>query len=96
MIHLAISVLVCLLEDTRLLKEISLNNGKTHSENLVPLLKELMEFCNVTFNDIDLIAADKGPGSFTGIRIGISTIKAIVEVHNIKVIGVTSLKKFSF
>lgn len=87
---------VCLLEDTRLLKEISLNNGKTHSENLVPLLKELMEFCNVTFNDIDLIAVDKGPGSFTGIRIGISTIKAIVEVHNIKVIGVTSLKSLAF
>lgn len=87
---------VCLLEDTRLLKEISLNNGKTHSENLVPLLKELMEFCNVTFKDIDLIAVDKGPGSFTGIRIGISTVKAIAEVHNIKVVGITSLKSLAF
>lgn len=52
---------VCLLEETNILKELHLNNGKTHSENLVPLLKELMEVCKVTFKDIDLIAIDKGP-----------------------------------
>jgi len=87
---------VCLLEDTTLLKELTLSNGKTHSENLVPLLKELMDSCNISFKDIDLIAIDKGPGSFTGIRIGISTIKAIAEVHNIKVVGVTSLKSLAY
>jgi len=87
---------VCLLENTTLLKEINLNNGKTHSENLVPLLKELIDSCNISFKDIDLIAIDKGPGSFTGIRIGISTIKAIAEVHNIKIVGVTSLKSLAF
>lgn len=87
---------VCLLEDNITLKELNLNNGRTHSENLVPLLKELMDSCNVTFKDIELIAVNKGPGSFTGIRIGISTIKAIAEVHNIKVVGVTSLKSLCF
>ena len=87
---------VCLLEDNITLKELNLNNGRTHSENLVPLLKELMDTCNVAFKDIDLIAVNKGPGSFTGIRIGISTVKAIAEVHNIKVIGVTSLKSLAF
>lgn len=87
---------VCLLEDNTVVKELHLNNGKTHSENLVPLLKELMDSCNITFNDIGLIAVDKGPGSFTGIRIGIATVKAIAEVYNIKVVGVTSLKSLSF
>lgn len=87
---------VCLLEDNTVVKELHLNNGKTHSENLVLLLKELMDSCNITFNDIGLIAVDKGPGSFTGIRIGIATVKAIAEVYNIKVVGVTSLKSLSF
>ena len=87
---------VCLLEDTTVIKELHLNNGKTHSENLAPLLKELIDSCNITFSDINLIAIDKGPGSFTGIRIGIATIKAIAEVYNIKVVGVTSLKSLAF
>lgn len=87
---------ICLLENNITLKELNLNNGRTHSENLVPLLKELMDTCNITFKDIDLIAVNKGPGSFTGIRIGISTVKAIAEVHNIKVVGVTSLKSLTF
>ena len=87
---------VCLLEDTTVIKELHLNNGKTHSENLVPLLKELIDSCNITFSDINLIAIDKGPGSFTGIRIGIATIKAIAEVYNIKVVGVTSLRSLAF
>lgn len=87
---------VCLLEDTTVIKELHLNNGKTHSENLVPLLKELIDSCNITFSDINLIAIDKGPGSFTGIRIGIATIKAIAEVYNIKIVGVTSLKSLAF
>ena len=87
---------VCLIDDTTLIKELHLNNGKTHSENLVPLMKELMDSCKIDFKDIDLIAINKGPGSFTGIRIGISTIKAIAEVHNIKIVGVTSLKSLSY
>lgn len=87
---------VCLVENTIVIKELCLNNGKTHSENFVPLLKELLDTCNVGFKDIDLIAINKGPGSFTGIRIGISTIKAIAEVHNIKIVGVTSLKSLSY
>lgn len=87
---------VCLLENSTIIKELHLNNGKTHSENLVPLLKELLDSCDITFKDINLIAINKGPGSFTGIRIGIATIKAIAEVYNIKIVGVTSLKSLSF
>lgn len=87
---------VCLLENSTVIKELHLNNGKTHSENLVPLLKELLDTCNITFKDINLIAINKGPGSFTGIRIGIATIKAIAQVYNIKIVGVTSLKSLSF
>lgn len=55
---------VCVIENNKLLKELHLNNGKTHSENLVPLLKELMDTLNISFKDIELIAVDKGPRFF--------------------------------
>jgi len=87
---------VALLEDLLVLKELNLHNGKTHSENLMPLVQQLFKECNITISDIDLIACDKGPGSFTGIRIGISSVKAIAEVLQIPVIGICSLDSLSF
>jgi len=81
-----------LLEDDKLIDENSLNNGKTHSENLIPLIDELLKRNNLGFNEIGLISVSIGPGSFTGIRIGIASIKAIAQVHNIKIAGVTSLE----
>ncbi len=81
-----------ILEDDKLIEENSLDNGKTHSENLMPLIKELLERTKITLNEIDLIAVSCGPGSFTGIRIGIASIKAMAEVHNIPVAEITSLE----
>lgn len=81
-----------LLEDSNLIDENNLDNGKTHSENLMPLIKELLERNNVNLSEIELIAISCGPGSFTGIRIGIASIKAMAEVHNIPVAEVTSLE----
>lgn len=81
-----------LLEDGSLIDENSLNNGKTHSENLMPLIEELLRRNNVKLEDINLISVSVGPGSFTGIRIGIASAKPMAEVYNIKVAGVTSLE----
>ena len=83
---------VCLLEDNNIIKELHLNNGKTHSENLVPLLKELMDSCNITFNDINLIAINKGPGSFTGVRIGLTIAKIYGYLLKKDIITVSSLR----
>ena len=81
-----------LLEDDKLIDENSLNNGLTHSENLMPLIDELLKKNNIELKDIDLISVSIGPGSFTGIRIGIASIKAMAEVYNIKIASVTSLE----
>lgn len=81
-----------ILEDDKLIDENSLNNGRTHSENLMPLIEELLKRNNLELKNIDLIAVSIGPGSFTGIRIGIASIKPMAEVFNIKVAGVTSLE----
>lgn len=87
---------VALLEDDRPIKELNIDNLKTHSENLMPLIHEVLKKENKNVTEIDLIACDVGPGSFTGIRIGISTAKAIAEVNQIPVVSCTSLEALSF
>jgi len=87
---------VALLEDDKKLKELNIDNLKTHSENLVPLIDELLVSANKTISEIDLIACDVGPGSFTRIRIGISTAKAIAEVNQIPVVSCSSLEGLSY
>lgn len=83
---------VALLENDILIDDNSLNNGKTHSENLMPLIKEILDRNNLNLKDIDLISCVVGPGSFTGIRIGVSSVKAMAEVYNIKIAEITSLE----
>ena len=80
-----------ILEDTTLLKELSQNNGLTHSVNLMPMIQELFSSLNLSLKDIDLIVCDKGPGSFTGIRIGIATAMGFSDSLNIQTIGISSL-----
>lgn len=82
---------VALLDDNQTIQELVIDNNKTHSQNLMPLIQQLFVKSNIGLPEIDLIACNKGPGSFTGIRIGIATAKAIAEVANIPVIGVSSL-----
>lgn len=83
---------VALLEDDVVIDEINLDSGLTHSENLMPIMKELLERNKTELKDIELLGVDCGPGSFTGIRIGIASVKAIAEVWNIQVAEVTSLE----
>ena len=83
---------VALLEDDKLIDKNELDNGKTHSETLMVLIDELLKRNNVDIKDINLFGCDVGPGSFTGIRIGVSTIKAMAEVLNVKIASVTSLE----
>jgi len=83
---------VALTEDNNLIKEEIIKDENTHSVKLMPLVDKLLKETNTNINDIDLFACDIGPGSFTGIRIGVSTIKAFLDVTNKKAVGVTSLE----
>lgn len=83
---------VALMEDNHLIKEELIEDANTHSVKLMPLVDKLLKETNVKIEDIDLFACDIGPGSFTGIRIGVSTVKAFLDVTNQKAIGVTSLE----
>ena len=87
---------VALTEDDRLIKEVLLDDGNTHSVKLMPLIDKLLSETNTKISDIDLFACDIGPGSFTGIRIGVSTVKAFMDVTNKKAVGITSLETLSY
>ncbi len=83
---------VAILEDEQVIDEINLDSGLTHSENLMPIVKEILEKNKLELKDINLIGVDVGPGSFTGIRIGVASVKAMAEVFNLPVASVTSLE----
>lgn len=87
---------VAILEDNKLLKKIELNNGLTHSETLMPIIKDILENTNLSLKDINLLVCDIGPGSFTGIRIGIATVKAFSDSLNIPCIGISSLEALAY
>lgn len=72
------------------------NDEKTHSQKLMPMIDDMFKKTNLSLNDINLLACCLGPGSFTGIRIGIATIKAFADAKNIPTVGVTSLESLAY
>ena len=89
------SAVVCtaaLIEDEKILAARTVSDGLTHSETLLPLVKEIMEEQNTRLSDLDCIAISHGPGSFTGLRIGISSVKGLAVSANIPCIGVSTLE----
>lgn len=87
---------VAILEDNNLINSIDMDTGLTHSESLMPLISELLEKTNLSLKDIDLLVCDQGPGSFTGIRIGIATVKAFHDSLDIPYIGISSLEALAY
>lgn len=80
-----------LVEDGNLIAEYSLNTD-THSTTLLPMIASLLSLSDTTVKDLDLLAVSAGPGSFTGVRIGVSTIKGLAFADNIPCVGVSSLE----
>lgn len=87
---------VAITENDRVVGEYFINHGKTHSQKLMPMIKELMKSLDVNCADIDLFAASNGPGSFTGLRIGVTSIKAMAYVAQKPVIGVPTLDALAY
>lgn len=87
---------VSILEDSNLICQLDQNTGRTHSENLMPMIHQAFEQSNLTLKDMDLLVCDKGPGSFTGIRIGVATVKAFQDSLSIPCVGVSSLEALAY
>ena len=81
-----------LFQDNALVAEREAIAGKKHAETLLPLIDDLLEENGVTIHDIDLFAVDIGPGSFTGVRIGVSLVNALAFATGKQIVAVDSLE----
>ena len=90
------SATCAILEDNRILGEITFNYKKQHSLILMPIIDELFNNTGVNISDIDAFVASKGPGSFTGLRIGMATIKGLSQGTKKPFVTVSTLDSLAF
>jgi tRNA threonylcarbamoyladenosine biosynthesis protein TsaB len=83
---------LALLEEEKLLAELYLDLGRHHAEILFPALDQLFRIAGQGLERIDLLACSVGPGSFTGVRIGVSSIKGLALATGKPVVGVSTLE----
>lgn len=82
---------VALMQDAELLAQYSQCSGLTHSRTLLPMVEDMLKNTDKKLADVDFIAVAHGPGSFTGIRIGVSTVKGLAWASDKKCVGVSTL-----
>ena len=82
---------VALMQDDTLICQYSQCSGLTHSRTLLPMVEDMLKNTDTLLADVDLIAVAHGPGSFTGIRIGVSTVKGLAWASDKKCVGVSTL-----
>ena len=87
---------VALCRERELLAEYTINMGMTHSEGLLPQLEQLLARTGVEKKDIGLLAVSMGPGSFTGLRIGLATAEAMAYAWQCCLHGVDTLKALAY
>lgn len=88
----AVAASVALCRDTEPVAAFHIKNGNTHSETLLPMVENLLQGTRTSVDDIDLFAVSAGPGSFTGVRIGVATIKGLAFGKNKPCAGVSTLE----
>lgn len=90
----ACSVALC--EDEALVAQSYQNNGLTHSRTLMPMAEDLLKNCGLTLEDVELIAVAAGPGSFTGLRIGVAAAKGLAWPGDKPCAGVSTLEAMAW
>lgn len=88
----SVSASVSITENGKILAQEFINNGLTHSQTLMPMVEKALKDCGISIKAIDLIAVTHGPGSFTGVRIGIASAKGIADALNINCFPVSTLE----
>ncbi len=83
---------VAVLKGSQIAIEMVLSQPRAHSENLVPMIKDVLAYADVPSESLTGIAVSKGPGSYTGLRIGVSAAKGLAFAHDIDLIGVPSME----
>lgn len=83
-------------KDGKLVSEVFSQTGLTHSQTLLPMIDSCLKMAGVTVNNIDLVSVANGPGSFTGVRIGIATVKGIAFTKDIPCVEVSTLESMAY
>lgn len=83
---------LAVIDRNNILGSFSINQVRSHSETLVPMLDALLKYLNLEIKDLDAYVVGKGPGSFTGLRIGMTIGKTIAQVEKKDIIGISTLK----
>lgn len=87
---------VCLYEDKKILADYFINTGLTHSQTLMCMVESALEITSKKASDIDLFAVNCGPGSFTGVRIGVSAIKGMAYALSKPCVAVSTLESMAY
>ncbi len=87
---------VALLRDGSLLSQYSQCSALTHSRTLLPMAEDMLRNAELTLKDVDLFAVAHGPGSFTGIRIGVSAVKGLAWASEKPCVGVSTLEAMAW
>ena len=90
------SASVAVMEDGALLAHSFQNGGLTHSRTLLPMAEDMLKNLGLTYSDIDLFAVSHGPGSFTGVRIGVSAVKGLCWALEKPACGVSTLEAMAY
>ena len=85
-----------LMNDMDILSFFVCNNGNTHTENILPMIDDMLKKCKKSISDVELFCASNGPGSFTGVRIGASVIKGLAFGKNIPCVEVSALEALAY
>ncbi len=83
-------------EDGKLLGEFFVNTKQTHSQTLLPMVQNLLETVSRSCGDVDVLAVSHGPGSFTGVRIGVACVKGMALVNDTPCVGVSTLEAIAW
>ncbi|MFR3405699.1 MAG: tRNA (adenosine(37)-N6)-threonylcarbamoyltransferase complex dimerization subunit type 1 TsaB [Christensenellales bacterium] len=83
---------VAIMADGRLVYEAELTHKQTHSQRVMPMVDAALQMSDMTLKDMDVLGAVVGPGSFTGVRIGVSTVKALAHAAGKPCVAVDALE----
>ena len=87
---------VAIIDEEKVICDFNLSIGTTHSETLLPMIDEVCKTSRIDLSEVDVLACGIGPGSFTGLRIGLATIKGFALAQNKNVIGVPTLDALAY
>lgn len=87
----AVSASCCVWEDGKLLAQSAVNTRLTHSQTLLPMVRDMLENAQMALSEMDLLAVAAGPGSFTGVRIGVAAVKGLALPADKPCAGVSTL-----